>query len=143
MLYQNNKYVLMLTISYCSDFEDMSCEMIFGQEPPEDDPALKQPCFATKCKSALKYREYKEFFSEVLILLFNILAGIAKQNHPINCSIWFDIKCKWIDKKSVLFSREAALVHRLFLLTMISESTSGNSFVKSKLLGNWLLTQRN
>ncbi|TVU25079.1 hypothetical protein EJB05_27558, partial [Eragrostis curvula] len=43
------------------NFEDMSCEMIFGQEPPEDDPALKQPCFATKC--------------------------IAKQNHHVNCSI--------------------------------------------------------
>ncbi|GJN25251.1 hypothetical protein PR202_gb13052 [Eleusine coracana subsp. coracana] len=42
------------------NFEDMSCEMIFGQEPPEDDPALKQPCFATEC--------------------------IAKQNHRINCS---------------------------------------------------------
>uniref|UniRef100_A0A0A9FRZ3 Beta-carotene isomerase D27-like C-terminal domain-containing protein n=1 Tax=Arundo donax TaxID=35708 RepID=A0A0A9FRZ3_ARUDO len=43
------------------NFEDMSCEMIFGHEPPEDDPALKQPCFATKC--------------------------IAKQNHHVNCSI--------------------------------------------------------
>ncbi|CAL2280746.1 unnamed protein product [Prunus armeniaca] len=30
-----------------SDFDDMSCEMIFGQDPPElsNDPALKQPCF--------------------------------------------------------------------------------------------------
>uniref|UniRef100_A0A0E0MGP2 Beta-carotene isomerase D27-like C-terminal domain-containing protein n=1 Tax=Oryza punctata TaxID=4537 RepID=A0A0E0MGP2_ORYPU len=43
------------------NFEDMSCEMIFGQQPPEDDPALKQPCFRTKC--------------------------IAKQNHGVNCSI--------------------------------------------------------
>ncbi|XP_062181928.1 beta-carotene isomerase D27, chloroplastic-like [Phragmites australis] len=43
------------------NFEDMSCEMIFGQQPPEDDPALKQPCFATKC--------------------------IAKQNRHVNCSI--------------------------------------------------------
>ncbi|NP_001144840.1 Beta-carotene isomerase D27, chloroplastic precursor [Zea mays] len=43
------------------NFEDMSCEMIFGQQPPEDDPALKQPCFRTKC--------------------------IAKQNHQVNCSI--------------------------------------------------------
>ncbi|KAK3120224.1 hypothetical protein QOZ80_9AG0683960 [Eleusine coracana subsp. coracana] len=42
------------------NFEDMSCEMIFGQKPPEDDPALKQPCFTTEC--------------------------IAKQNHRINCS---------------------------------------------------------
>ncbi|CAD6253390.1 unnamed protein product [Miscanthus lutarioriparius] len=43
------------------NFEDMSCEMIFGQQPPEDDPALKQPCFRTKC--------------------------IAKQNRQVNCSI--------------------------------------------------------
>ncbi|WVZ50825.1 hypothetical protein U9M48_002047 [Paspalum notatum var. saurae] len=43
------------------NFEDMSCEMIFGQQPPEDDPALKQPCFQTKC--------------------------IAKQNRQVNCSI--------------------------------------------------------
>ncbi|XP_019453126.1 PREDICTED: beta-carotene isomerase D27, chloroplastic-like isoform X2 [Lupinus angustifolius] len=42
------------------DFEDMSCEMIFGQDPPEsnDDPALKQPCYKL-CK--------------------------AKKNHATNC----------------------------------------------------------
>lgn len=30
-----------------ADFDDMSCQMIFGEEPPEllNDPALKQPCF--------------------------------------------------------------------------------------------------
>lgn len=30
-----------------ADFDDMSCEMIFGQDPPasNDDPALKQPCY--------------------------------------------------------------------------------------------------
>ncbi|CAM8965149.1 unnamed protein product [Rhodiola kirilowii] len=29
------------------NFEDMSCQMVFGQEPPlpDEDPALKQPCF--------------------------------------------------------------------------------------------------
>ena len=42
-------------ITFVSDFEDMSCEMIFGQQPPEDDPALKQPCFRTKCKPVLKH----------------------------------------------------------------------------------------
>ncbi|KAL3647031.1 hypothetical protein CASFOL_007999 [Castilleja foliolosa] len=33
-------------IKKCSDFEDMSCEMAYGQVPPEfeDDPASKQPC---------------------------------------------------------------------------------------------------
>ncbi|KHN03832.1 hypothetical protein glysoja_011061 [Glycine soja] len=48
-----------ITINYLSkcvqeatDFDDMSCEMIFGQDPPEstDDPALKQPCFKL-CKA--------------------------------------------------------------------------------------------
>ncbi|KAL1216558.1 Beta-carotene isomerase D27 [Cardamine amara subsp. amara] len=38
------------------DFDDLSCEMMFGQEPPaiEDDPALKQPCFKL-CKSSKRY----------------------------------------------------------------------------------------
>ncbi|CAL4992210.1 unnamed protein product [Urochloa decumbens] len=49
------------TVYMSPNFEDMSCEMIFGQQPPEDDPALKQPCFRTKC--------------------------IAKQNRQVNCSI--------------------------------------------------------
>lgn len=30
-----------------ADFDDLSCEMIFGQEPPAitEDPAFKQPCY--------------------------------------------------------------------------------------------------
>ncbi|KAK8506199.1 hypothetical protein V6N11_059792 [Hibiscus sabdariffa] len=34
-------------VSMVPNFEDMSCEMIFGQDPPapNDDPALKQPCY--------------------------------------------------------------------------------------------------
>ncbi|KAK8959238.1 hypothetical protein KSP40_PGU017556 [Platanthera guangdongensis] len=31
------------------NFEDKSCEIIFGQHPLADDPALKQPCYRT-CK---------------------------------------------------------------------------------------------
>ncbi|XP_065048655.1 beta-carotene isomerase D27, chloroplastic-like [Musa acuminata AAA Group] len=42
------------------NFEDMSCEMIFGQQPPLDDPALKQPCYHKSC--------------------------IAKQRHSMKCS---------------------------------------------------------
>jgi hypothetical protein len=37
------------------NFEDLSCEMIFGQAPPplEEDPALQQPCFAaSQCHKA-------------------------------------------------------------------------------------------
>ncbi|XP_042423681.1 beta-carotene isomerase D27, chloroplastic-like [Zingiber officinale] len=41
-------------------FEDMSCEMIFGQQAPIDDPSLKQPCYHKSC--------------------------IAKQAHGVNCS---------------------------------------------------------
>lgn len=35
-----------------SDFEDMSCDMVYGQTPPsfEDDPVSKQPCYADICK---------------------------------------------------------------------------------------------
>ncbi|WJX12079.1 Beta-carotene isomerase d27, chloroplastic [Trifolium repens] len=49
-----------MPLNMVPNFDDMSCEMIFGQEPPSstDDPALKQPCYklckakknhATKC----------------------------------------------------------------------------------------------
>ncbi|PIA31598.1 hypothetical protein AQUCO_04900120v1 [Aquilegia coerulea] len=39
------------------NFEDMSCDMIFGQEPPapSDDPALKQPCYKFICKAKQKH----------------------------------------------------------------------------------------
>ncbi|CAL9213514.1 unnamed protein product [Arabidopsis halleri] len=38
------------------DFNDLSCKMMFGREPPEieDDPAMKQPCFEF-CKSNKSY----------------------------------------------------------------------------------------
>nr|ALE20481.1 D27 [Chrysanthemum x morifolium] len=34
-------------VNMVPNFDDMSCEMIFGQEPPaqEDDPAFKKPCY--------------------------------------------------------------------------------------------------
>ncbi|KAL4366224.1 hypothetical protein GQ457_05G002950 [Hibiscus cannabinus] len=39
-------------VSMVPNFEDMSCEMVFGQDPPapNDDPALKQPCYKL-CKA--------------------------------------------------------------------------------------------
>ena len=39
--------LIVLFIFWFADFDDMSCEMIFGQEPPAsiDDTALKQPCY--------------------------------------------------------------------------------------------------
>ncbi|CAL1373705.1 unnamed protein product [Linum trigynum] len=44
-----NEFGLPLTMN--PNFEDMSCEMIYGQAPPafEDDPVAKQPCFANIC----------------------------------------------------------------------------------------------
>ncbi|KAI3693496.1 hypothetical protein L1987_76439 [Smallanthus sonchifolius] len=36
-----------IPINMVPNFDDMSCEMIFGQDPPalQDDPVLKQPCY--------------------------------------------------------------------------------------------------
>ncbi|ESW16672.1 hypothetical protein PHAVU_007G175900 [Phaseolus vulgaris] len=41
-----------MPVNMVPNFDDMSCEMIFGQEPPEstNDPALKQPCYKL-CKA--------------------------------------------------------------------------------------------
>jgi hypothetical protein len=43
--------LIVLFIFLFADFEDMSCEMIFGQDPPAsmDDPSLNQPCYK-KCE---------------------------------------------------------------------------------------------
>nr|KAJ0184596.1 hypothetical protein LSAT_V11C900458430 [Lactuca sativa] len=34
-------------VNMVPNFDDMSCEIIFGQDPPaqEDDPAFKRPCY--------------------------------------------------------------------------------------------------
>ncbi|XP_024366701.1 beta-carotene isomerase D27, chloroplastic [Physcomitrium patens] len=47
-----NEFGLPLTMT--PNFEDMSCEMFYGQSPPpiEEDPALKQPCFLNMCSIA-------------------------------------------------------------------------------------------
>lgn len=46
-------------VTMTPNFEDMSCEMVYGQAPPplEEDPALQQPCFLagpTACPTARK-----------------------------------------------------------------------------------------
>lgn len=40
------KLILTFFLSF-ADFDDLSCKMMFGQDPPEikDDPVMKQPCF--------------------------------------------------------------------------------------------------
>ncbi|XP_060180181.1 beta-carotene isomerase D27, chloroplastic [Lycium barbarum] len=47
-----NEFGLPLTMN--PNFEDMSCEMIYGQLPPpfEEDPVSKQPCYANICTIA-------------------------------------------------------------------------------------------
>ncbi|CAA2979021.1 Hypothetical predicted protein [Olea europaea subsp. europaea] len=47
-----NEFGLPLTMT--PNFEDMSCEMVYGQVPPsfEEDPASKQPCYADICSIA-------------------------------------------------------------------------------------------
>jgi len=52
-----NKLGLPLTMK--PNFEDLSCEMIFGEEPPpiEEDEAYGQPCYATRCVIAMSQKE--------------------------------------------------------------------------------------
>uniref|UniRef100_A0A0C9RP00 TSA: Wollemia nobilis Ref_Wollemi_Transcript_7201_1100 transcribed RNA sequence n=1 Tax=Wollemia nobilis TaxID=56998 RepID=A0A0C9RP00_9CONI len=47
-----NEFGLPLTMT--PNFEDMSCDMVYGQlpPPPEEDPAFKQPCDAAICSTA-------------------------------------------------------------------------------------------
>ncbi|XP_058104969.1 beta-carotene isomerase D27, chloroplastic isoform X1 [Magnolia sinica] len=47
-----NEFGLPLTMT--PNFEDMSCEMVYGQVPPpfEEDPVAKQPCYANMCSIA-------------------------------------------------------------------------------------------
>ncbi|XP_015574531.1 beta-carotene isomerase D27, chloroplastic [Ricinus communis] len=47
-----NEFGLPLTM--IPNFEDMSCEMVYGQAPPpfDEDPASKQPCYADICAVA-------------------------------------------------------------------------------------------
>lgn len=47
-----NEFGLPLTMN--PNFEDMSCEMIYGQTPPsfEEDPVSKQPCYQSLCSMA-------------------------------------------------------------------------------------------
>ncbi|KZV16483.1 hypothetical protein F511_10095 [Dorcoceras hygrometricum] len=56
-----NEFGLPLTMTptviifiYAIDFEDMSCEMVYGQVPPpfEEDPTSKQPCLVNFCTLA-------------------------------------------------------------------------------------------
>ncbi|WCJ21613.1 Beta-carotene isomerase D27 chloroplastic [Euphorbia peplus] len=52
------KNSLGVPVNMVPNFDDMSCEMIFGQEPPlsTEDPALNQPCYKL-CKAKQKHGE--------------------------------------------------------------------------------------
>ncbi len=47
-----NEFGIPLTMT--PNFEDLSCEMVFGQPPPplETEPSYSQPCFASDCETA-------------------------------------------------------------------------------------------
>lgn len=70
------------------DFEDMSCEMIFGQEPPEttEDPVMKQPCYKI-CKFLLEAYMFKEnkkdFFGSVNMSILLIILKRAQNGTQI------------------------------------------------------------
>lgn len=50
------KETMGMPVNMVPNFDDMSCEMIFGQEPPDamDDPVFKQPCYKS-CKESRKH----------------------------------------------------------------------------------------
>ena len=74
-----NQFGLPLTMN--PSFEDLSCEMIFGQKAPslQEDPIYSQPCFAHECKigdresprHALKLTQRGEFASRMLHRCFS------------------------------------------------------------------------
>ncbi|OAY49784.1 beta-carotene isomerase D27, chloroplastic [Manihot esculenta] len=51
------KHSLGMPVNMVPNFDDMSCEMIFGQDPPmpTEDPAFNQPCYKL-CKTKQKHR---------------------------------------------------------------------------------------
>lgn len=89
------------------DFDDMSCEMVFGQEPPAtaEDPAFKQPCYKL-CKISqrplhflnsistknlfkkfhcLAWGETSKCIPNVFTLLYVTHAGKVNKRHSSNC----------------------------------------------------------
>ncbi|WOK99242.1 hypothetical protein Cni_G07954 [Canna indica] len=75
------------------NFEDMSCEMIFGQQPPTDDPALKQPCYRKSCSSF-----------ESLAFIFQMCLAMKKKG---SVTIVSEVSCGRITR-----SRAAACVFK-------------------------------
>jgi len=45
-----------IPLTMTPDFEDLSCEMVFGQNPPpfEEEEASRQPCLGSLCPTAIK-----------------------------------------------------------------------------------------
>jgi hypothetical protein len=41
-----------IPLTMTPNFEDMSCEMVFGQAPPDDDPVYGEPCLVAHCSMA-------------------------------------------------------------------------------------------
>ncbi|CAN4093674.1 unnamed protein product [Withania somnifera] len=65
------KDTLGIPVNMVPNFDDMSCEMIFGKDPPppNTDPAFMQPCYKlcklnnkhqTDCNSPMKKKDHAE-----------------------------------------------------------------------------------
>ncbi|KAH0634946.1 hypothetical protein KY284_037732 [Solanum tuberosum] len=56
------KDTLGMSVNMVPNFDDMSCEMIFGQDPPppDTDPAFMQPCYKLYCNSQIKKKDHLE-----------------------------------------------------------------------------------
>ncbi|CAI9093366.1 OLC1v1028852C1 [Oldenlandia corymbosa var. corymbosa] len=77
-----NEFGLPLTMN--PNFEDMSCEMVYGQVPPsfEDDPVSKQPCFANI--SAFTSQHYSEALQKSILFFEGQRSGKLPSNQAIS-----------------------------------------------------------
>lgn len=88
-----------------SDFEDMSCEMIFGQNPfpPTEDPVFKQAC----------YRQCKVFDNFALLIhiclqKISLINLNEKKSHISTCELYRQRKTKTQHKMFQLMQEEFA-----------------------------------
>ncbi|MQL68864.1 hypothetical protein Taro_001155 [Colocasia esculenta] len=78
-----NEFGLPLTM--IPNFEDMSCDMVYGQVPPpfEEDPVSTQPCYANLCKFK-RFHYFLKYYSQGTLSLVRFSAGsLANPNPPI------------------------------------------------------------
>ncbi|KAL3603567.1 hypothetical protein D5086_004426 [Populus alba] len=73
------KHSFGMPVNMVPNFDDMSCEMIYGQEPPAitEDPAFKQPCY--KLCNGLNHPHAKKTESTVCNARANMTAQAVKE----------------------------------------------------------------